>query len=233
MEEDISLDIKEWMSEVKKPRNMSVQDFVQRISHLNDLIDYTPIPDPTNNPGTQTPKFTDAELARIVRNACPAGWKKAQVQANLRHLSLAAQTRYYTGLKSVEPNDLASHRGKPHEVKSSNVRRTQNSQSGIKPKIDTNQKTGRSQKYCEIHGKCNHTTSQCEVIQKQRNDYHERNSNKNNKEKNNDKARYNTRSVTKRQNREENNNLTINPQNDDNSIGNSGINQIEEIFSIQ
>jgi hypothetical protein len=57
MESDISLDIKEWMSEIKKPRSMSVQDFVQRISHLND---YTPIPDPINRPGTQT----------------PVGWKK-------------------------------------------------------------------------------------------------------------------------------------------------------------
>jgi hypothetical protein len=116
MEEDISLDIKEWMSEVKKPRSMSVQDFVQRISHLNDLIDYTPIPDPINSPGIQTPKFTDAELARIVRNACPAGWKKAQVQANLRHLSLAAQTRYYTGLRSVEPNDSTVHRNKTRDA---------------------------------------------------------------------------------------------------------------------
>jgi hypothetical protein len=61
------LDIKEWMSEVKKPRSMSVQDFVQRISHLNDLIDYTPIPNPINSLGIQTPKFTDAKLARIVR----------------------------------------------------------------------------------------------------------------------------------------------------------------------
>ena len=124
MEDDISLDIKEWMSEIKKPRNMSVQDFVQRISHLNDLIDYTPIPDSINNPSVQTPKFTDAELARIVRNACPAGWKKAQVQASLRHLNLAAQTRYYTGLKSVEPNDNTSHRNKSQESKSSNHRRT-------------------------------------------------------------------------------------------------------------
>ena len=115
MEEDISLDIKEWMSEIKKPRNMSVQDFVQRLNHLNDLIDYTPIPDPTNNPGVQTPKFTDAELARIVRNACPAGWKKAQVQANLRHLNLAAQTRYYTGLKNVEPSEQPTYRNKLQE----------------------------------------------------------------------------------------------------------------------
>jgi hypothetical protein len=87
MEEDVSVDIKEWMSEVKKPRNKSVQDFVQRLTHLNDLIDYTPVPDPTNSPGVQTPKFSDAELAWIVQKACPAEWKKAQVQANLRHLS--------------------------------------------------------------------------------------------------------------------------------------------------
>jgi hypothetical protein len=66
MEEDNSLDIKEWLSDIKKSRSMSVQDFVQHINHLNDLIDYTPIPDPHNNPGIQTPKFTDAELARIV-----------------------------------------------------------------------------------------------------------------------------------------------------------------------
>jgi hypothetical protein len=51
MEEDVSLDIKEWMSKVKKPKSMSVQDFVQRLSHLNDLIKYTLVPDPTNNPG--------------------------------------------------------------------------------------------------------------------------------------------------------------------------------------
>ena len=71
MEEDVSLDIKEWMSEIKKPRSMTVQDFVQRLSHLNDLIEYTPLPDTTNNPGIQTPKFTDAKLSRIVRNTCP------------------------------------------------------------------------------------------------------------------------------------------------------------------
>ena len=109
MEEDVSLDIKEWMMDIKKPRSMSVQDFVQRISHLNDLIEYTLVPDPINNPGIQTPKFTDAELSRIVRNACPASWRKTQVQANLHHLNLTAQTRYYTGLKSVEPNDSTSH----------------------------------------------------------------------------------------------------------------------------
>ena len=126
MEDDVSLDIKEWMTEVKKPRNMSVQDFVQRIIHLNDLIKYTPVPDPINHPGVQTPKFTDAELSRIVRNACPSGWKKVQVQANLRHLSLAAQTRYYTGLKSVESSEPSSHRNKMRNGKIINPQKNKN-----------------------------------------------------------------------------------------------------------
>jgi hypothetical protein len=102
MEEDISLDIKEWISEIKKPRSMSVLEFVQRLTHLNNLINYTPISDPINCSGIQTPKFTNAELARLVTNACLTGWKKTQVQDNLKHLSLAAQTRYHTGLKNIE-----------------------------------------------------------------------------------------------------------------------------------
>jgi hypothetical protein len=231
MEEDISLDIKEWMSEVKKPRNMSVQDFVQRISHLNDLIDYTPAPNPVSNPGVQTPKFTDAELARIVRNACPAGWKKAQVQANLRHLSLAAQTRYYTGLKSVEPNDQSTNQIKPQGTKSSNNNRNQNSQPGMKQKTDPNLKN-RSQKYCELHGKCNHTTLQCKVIQKQCEEYKNRPNDKNNKNQKNEQHRYNTRSNTKK-NREENNNLSLKNQSDEVSSTGSKVNHIEEIFQVQ
>jgi hypothetical protein len=63
MEEDVSLDIKERMTKVEKPCNMSVQDFAQRIIHLNDLIEYSLVPDPINHPGVQTPKFTDAELS--------------------------------------------------------------------------------------------------------------------------------------------------------------------------
>jgi hypothetical protein len=81
MEEDILPDIKEWMSEVRKLQNLTVQDFVQRLIHLNYLIEYAPVPNPINDPGVQTPKFTDAELARIVRKACPVGWKKAKVHA--------------------------------------------------------------------------------------------------------------------------------------------------------
>jgi hypothetical protein len=49
-----------------------------------------PIPNSISDPGDQIPKFTDAELAHIFQNACPAGRKTAQLHANLRHRNLAA-----------------------------------------------------------------------------------------------------------------------------------------------
>jgi plasmid rolling circle replication initiator protein Rep len=52
--------------------------------------------------------------------------KKAQVQANLQHLSLAAQTRYYTGLKSVKPEMPASNQNKPRETKMSGFLKNEN-----------------------------------------------------------------------------------------------------------
>jgi hypothetical protein len=121
------------MSEVKKPQNLTDYDFVQRLSNLNDLIEYAPVPNHIKNPGVQTPKFTDAELARIVRNACPASWKKAQVHANLHHLSLAAHTRYYTGLGNIEPNENASNQNKIQETKTSHQRKGKHSAHKIKP----------------------------------------------------------------------------------------------------
>jgi hypothetical protein len=52
-----------------------------------------------------------------------SGWKKAQVHANLRHLSLATQTCYYTGLGNIEPNKNASHWNKIQETKTSHKTR--------------------------------------------------------------------------------------------------------------
>jgi hypothetical protein len=166
------------MSEVAKPRNLTVQDFVQHFSHLNDMIEYAPVPNPINNLEVQTPKFTDSELARIVTNVCPAaGWKKAQIHANLHHLSLAAQTRYYTGLGNIEPNENASHQSKIQETKTSHQRKGKHSAHKIKPNKPLNQ----NQKYCEIHGKCNPSSSQCDMIRKQCEEYKSTTNNKNKK----------------------------------------------------
>jgi hypothetical protein len=115
-----------------------------RSEEISEYVEYTPVPDPINHPGVQTPKFTDAELSRIVRNACPSGWKKVQVQANLCHLSLAAQTRYYTGLKSVESSEPTSHQNKMRDGKTNNPQKNETGKT-------KNPKANRNYKYCNIH----------------------------------------------------------------------------------
>jgi hypothetical protein len=93
----------------------------------------------------------------------PYKLEKIQVQANLRHLSLAAQTRYYTGLRKIESSEPVSNRPKSDKT-APNVRKTET------PKAKDPKSNG-NHKYCDIHGKCNHTTAQCEIIEKQRDEY--------------------------------------------------------------
>ena len=87
---------------------------------------------------------------------------------------------YYTGLKNIEPNEQSTNR-KLQETKPKNLR---HNHPNNKTKVNANGKRdNRMQKYCEIHGKCNHTTAQCEVIQKHRTEYQNRPNDKNNKKK--------------------------------------------------
>ena len=97
MDSDISLDLKEFIRQVTKPRNMTVQTFVERLHHLNNLIEYYPVPNP-DQPDELTPKLTEPELTIILKNACPKSWSKKHTEANLKHMTLQQQAAYYTGL---------------------------------------------------------------------------------------------------------------------------------------
>jgi hypothetical protein len=204
MEEEISLDIKEWMSEVKKPRNLTVQDFMRC---LNDLIEYTSIPTIRERKlkNLQMPNWHVSFGTRVLL----AGRRVSQVYENLRHLGLAAPTRYYTGLGNIEPNENAFHRKKIQETKTLRQRKGENSDH----KIKSDKTLNRNQKYCEIHGKCNHSSSQCDAIQKQREEYKSTSNNKNQEKKNLDCLKHNTRSHTSKK-QEQNNSLTTNQKND-------------------
>jgi hypothetical protein len=84
----------------------------------------------------------------------------------------------------------------------------------------------------KLHGKCNHTTSQCKVIQKQREEYKNCPNDKNSKNPKNEQNRYNTHSNSKK-NCEENNTLSLKNQSDEVSSTGSEVNHIEEIFQVQ
>jgi hypothetical protein len=68
MDRDISLDTKEWLQQVKKPRDMSVQAFLARLRHLNDLIKHMRIPIEGGDDNDRIPKFSESALSIILRN---------------------------------------------------------------------------------------------------------------------------------------------------------------------
>lgn len=119
MDQEISLDTKDWLQQVKKPKTMKVQDFLARIRQLNDLITYMPYL------GTATEcmnpvKFTDAELSVILRKAGPKHWRDSQVKANLKNLNINEQANYYSSLKRVEDESQVSKKTKSSNISSKN-----------------------------------------------------------------------------------------------------------------
>ena len=78
MDVKVSLDTKEWLQTITKPRKMTVQDFLACLRYINHLsIPYMPAVD---NASTMIHKFTEAELAQILRKAGPKAWRKAQIK---------------------------------------------------------------------------------------------------------------------------------------------------------
>ena len=206
---EITLDLKEWLRTIKKPRSMSIAEFVERLRHLNNLIEYCPVPDP-NKPQESTPKLSDPELTVILKNACPKSWSVKQVEANLRIMTLQQQQAYFTGLRKIEgENSNSTSRFSNNQNRSTsnnvhnrertrNYRRSENNNNinyrqtnNINRRGNNNSNRGSSnpeQKYCSIHGKYNHNTVECTLIQNQREQYNVRRqqrTNNDNKNRNN------------------------------------------------
>ena len=74
MDDEISLDTKEWLKNIHKPRSMTVAEFVDCLTEINDLIDVMP-----DINGDAIPKYSEPELSVILRNSVPRSWKKDQV----------------------------------------------------------------------------------------------------------------------------------------------------------
>jgi hypothetical protein len=88
--------------------------------------------------------------------------------------------------------------------------------SSLQKNENTNAKTNkpnRSQKHCDNHRKCNHTTAHCKVIKKHCKDNQTKNNatDKNMKDKNNEQPKYNTGANKQK---EENNVISKQPNND-------------------
>ena len=66
---DCAVDTKEWLQNVKKPRSMTVNEFMNRVKHFNNLIPYMPLPEVNAEEDNRVPSFTEAELKTILIKA--------------------------------------------------------------------------------------------------------------------------------------------------------------------
>lgn len=101
----IRADTKEWLNCQRKPQEWKVQQFVERIIHLNNLIPQMPEPE---NWDSVIDKFGEHELMTIVRKAGPSYWEKEEVRSGIILKSLKEQVRYYQGLKNIEDTEQNS-----------------------------------------------------------------------------------------------------------------------------
>jgi len=109
MTRDISLDTKEYLRIVKKPRQWTVAKLNDRLQTLNNLIAWMPAP---VKGGDITPRFSDDELKVILQNCCPRAWKKTMVRAAYRPANLTEQTLYFEGLRALEDDNPHSRRNR-------------------------------------------------------------------------------------------------------------------------
>jgi hypothetical protein len=181
MDRDISLDTKEWLQQVKKPRSMTVQTFLARLCHINDLIEHMPLPLEGADEDDRVPKFSISELSIILRNACPRSWRDAQVTANQKYMSLTAQANYFSSLKKLEDNKTNGKQDQRNgqNKRNSNGKSNHCNSNGNSNKNNRNQNGNHhnnnnrssNKKNCAIHGQCNHTTKECDFIKNEKNNF--------------------------------------------------------------
>jgi transposase InsO family protein len=265
MDRDISLDTKEWLQQIKKPRQMTVQAFLARIRHINDLIEHMPLPLEGANEDDRVPKFSDSELSVILRNSCPRAWRDAQITANLKYLSLSAQANYYSSLRKLEDNKSGNNNnnqrndrndrnrnGKTNN-RNNNNRSNRNNNNGNRNNGNNGNNrnnNGKNKKFCSIHGHCNHATSECDIIKREKGAYDDKKNDTNNRDHNRGRNTHNNNSNNYNRNRpnnhrnEENNHI----QHHNSSRGNQSnsrrgsnhthpdsddeINHIDEVYAI-
>ncbi len=211
MDREISIDTKEWLQQIKKPKSMSVQAFLAQLRHFNDLIDYMPLPFDGAEEEDRVPRFSDAELSIILRKACPKSWREAQVKANLKNLNLNEQANYYSSLKKMEDPRDTNRNGRDNNNKNVRGRNVRNNSNGKNNNNNKSNNRSNGKKYCSIHGNCNHSTKECDIIQREKSSYENKNQNNNNNNNNNRRNNNNRGyNVNNRNRSEENNQISDN-----------------------
>jgi len=173
VDRDCAINTKEWLNQVRKPRNMTVKKFMQRVKQINNLFAVMPLPEEDADEEERIDSFSEAELRNILKKASPRAWRDTQEKSNIRFDSVAAQVQYYEKLRNIdERNSNRSENKKPNNGKSNG--KSKNKKTSPGNHNDSNAP-------CPIHGN-SHTIGECKLIQTERNKYkNKKNDNGNNR----------------------------------------------------
>ena len=143
---------------MKKPIGMSIKAFFARFVEINELFVYFP-PHPKTQADVE--KFDSDELLDILEYAIPFAWKREMLLQDFDPVvsTLDAFTAFCERLEITLPHQETEKKTnkKDQEQKHTTKRKNRESQNNA------------DDKYCTLHGKGNHSTSECFTLKRKAN----------------------------------------------------------------
>ena len=150
LSEDSIDDQTEYIRTIRKPRALQIKPFVARLRTLIMLRKYMKV-----SPDQDIPIITELELIRLVHNACPELWRNSLKRSNskLVDMSMEQLVRYMEEFDDVKPDPKPGY----------SVLRGHQDAGRIKNKNEV-----RASEFCKHHGHGNHTTYDCDIERRKR-----------------------------------------------------------------
>ena len=139
---------------VRKPREMKTREWLARIHEINNRI-----PDMEPN---QT-KLTDEEMKEIAEYGIPRSFSNEMIRQQFNPINETIQDfiLFCERLEMLEATNNDDDEQKERKNKSKGDKNKN------KRRREDGRTDGRSaEKYCAIHGRCNHTTDECDVVKR-------------------------------------------------------------------
>ena len=154
---------------IRKPKDMKFRAFVNRVLELNGHLDK--FPEETTN---VTPTILeDDEIKDILHHACPKSWQDQMTTLgfNFPEKTIEDMIEFCERFEQIEEDVIPKKKKSSRKESSSSLskkntrkRKTVSLSSSSSSSDDSNE-DGKF-KWCKYHGKCAHTTNECEDIER-------------------------------------------------------------------
>ena len=122
---DIAESLRDWLSEIRKPRDMSVSDFYNRYKEINSYLPYLP--------GPLNVSFDEATVFSHIKKSVPAfarDFKRHHARTTVNNVRQLVQ--YYTDLEETEEKTRSRNRNKTATATATDETRTTTMDAEIK-----------------------------------------------------------------------------------------------------